>query len=138
MRQMKNLYFKLKPPGLGNEQTVRNLCQLIKEKRPKIVFLMETKMQQRRMGAIKNKTGYSEMFVVDWVERSGGLALLWGDEFNVEIQNYTRRHINAKINTNGIGSEWKFTGFYGHSEVHKRHEILISLRNMVEVDDLGV
>lgn len=68
-------------------------------------------MQQCKMVAIKNKTGYSEMFVVDWVERSGGLALLWSDEFNVEIQNYTRSHINAKINTNGIDSEWKFTGF---------------------------
>jgi endonuclease/exonuclease/phosphatase family metal-dependent hydrolase len=62
------------------------------------------------------------MFVVDCVRRSGGLVLLWKEEVQVTIQNYSRRHINAIIKLDRDGVELKFTGFYGHLEVARRKE----------------
>lgn len=62
------------------------------------------------------------MFVVDSVGRSGALILLWRDGLQVDIQNYSRRHINATITQMSDGIEWKFTGFYEHPEVAKRKE----------------
>jgi hypothetical protein len=38
-------------------------------------------------------------FVVDSVRCSGGLILLWREAMGVEIQNYSRRQINAVITT---------------------------------------
>jgi hypothetical protein len=35
--------------------------------------------------------------VVDSKGRSGGLILLWHSTINVDIQNYSRRHINVVI-----------------------------------------
>ena len=35
--------------------------------------------------------------MVDYVGRSEGLTLFWNDGFEVEIQNYSKRHINAVI-----------------------------------------
>jgi hypothetical protein len=58
--------------------------------------------------------------VVDCIGRSGGLALLWKSDAHVHIQNYSRRHINAVINSGMVGKEWKFIGFYGHPEVIHR------------------
>jgi hypothetical protein len=68
-----------------------------------MVFLMETKLRNHKMESVKNKTGYNGMFVVDCIGRSGRLALLWRDDIDVEIHNYSRRHINAKVNTHRTG-----------------------------------
>jgi hypothetical protein len=83
--------------GLGNLQVVRDLCRLVKDKRPNLVFLMETKLPSHHMETIKVKTGYRSIFVMDNVGRRGGLALMWSEEIRVEIQNYSRRHITAKV-----------------------------------------
>ena len=74
------------------------------------------------MEKVRCKLGFSNMLVVDCVGKSGELALLWMDEIGVEIQNFSCRHINAKICQSPNGSHWKFTSFYGHPEADKRRE----------------
>jgi hypothetical protein len=104
---------------------------MVKEKRPMMVFLMKTKLSNNnRFDSIKNRIGYDGLFVVDSVGRSGGLALFWKNEFNVIIQNYSRRHINAVIKIPDSGLEWKFTGFYKHLETVKRKEAWSLLRHL--------
>jgi exonuclease III len=116
--------------GLGNPGAVRDLCQLMKEKKPKILFLMETKCRKDRMEVLRVKIGFEGMFVVDPVGRSGGLALCWKDKDLVEIQNFSRRHINAVIRPSVGENGWKFTGFYGHPVWTKRHESWSLLRHL--------
>ena len=108
--------------GLGNLRTVRDLCQMVKEKRPNFLFLMETKRSKIKMEVIRSQLGYAGMFVVDPVGKSGGLALLWREVNELEIQNYSRRHINAIVTNLTTGVQWKLTGFYGHPEWNKRKE----------------
>jgi exonuclease III len=83
--------------GLGNPCTVRDLCRLVKTKKPNLVFLMETKSRNKRMETVRVRIGFANLFVVECIGKSGGLALLWNDEINVEIQNFSRHHINAKV-----------------------------------------
>jgi exonuclease III len=83
--------------GLGNPWTVQDLCLMVREKKPDILFLMETKCRKEKMERIRVRLGFNGMFVVDPVGRSGGLVLLWKDAKNLEIQNYTRRHINSLL-----------------------------------------
>jgi exonuclease III len=108
--------------GLGNLRTVRELSRLTKQKKPAMVFLMETKLHKTKMENVRCKVGYPNMFVVDRIGKSGGLALLWNDEISVSIQNFSRRHINGVIENLGGVENWKFTGFYGHPDAAKRHE----------------
>lgn len=61
--------------GLGNLQTIRELCRLAKQKKPIMVFLMETKLQKVKMESIRCKLGFENMFVVDSIGKSGGIAL---------------------------------------------------------------
>ena len=65
------------------------------------------------MEVVRIKLGFVGAFAVDPVGRSGGLVLFWKDEKEVEIQNYSRRHINAVVREEGLPL-WKLTGFYGH------------------------
>jgi len=82
--------------------------------------------------SIRIKLGFDNLFVVDCVGRSGGLALFWKSDTPVQIQNYSRRHINVVINSGSVGKEWKFTGFYGHPDVIHRPASWALLRHLSE------
>jgi exonuclease III len=97
--------------GLGNPRAVRDLRQLVREKKPKMVFIMETKMHHHRLEFLKFKLGMDNLFGVDSVGKSGGLCLLWKKEVDVKIQNYSRRHINAEVISEVGGEGWKLTCF---------------------------
>jgi hypothetical protein len=83
---------------------------------------METKSNKFAMEFVRVRLGFEGLFVVDPVGRSEGLALLWKENNEVEIQNYTHRHINAVIKHADSTQPWRFTGFYGHPNPAKRHE----------------
>jgi hypothetical protein len=83
---------------------------------------METKCRNERLESIRVRLGFKGMFVVEPVGRSGGLVLFWKDDHMLEIQNYTRRHINAVVKEEDSRSAWKLTCFYGHPVTAKRHE----------------
>ena len=50
------------------------------------------------------------------------LALFWKKEMRLEIQNYSRRHINAVVKSPDTKKQGKLIGFYGHLESAKRKE----------------
>jgi hypothetical protein len=108
--------------GLGNPRTVQDFCQMVKEKRPNLVFLMETKLRKQKLEIIRSKLGFENMFVVDCVGKSGGLVLFWEEGWEVEVQNYSHRHINAIVHDQNLNADWKLTCFYGHPDPTKRHE----------------
>ncbi|XP_059428667.1 uncharacterized protein LOC132162445 [Corylus avellana] len=120
--------------GLGNPWTVSKLHHLVKEKKPTIVLLMETKLRADRLEMVRIHLGYDYMVVVDCVGRSGVLALLWLADMGIEIQNYSRWHINAKVCPSSADSPWKFTGFYGHLDPSKRVESWSLLRYIARME----
>ena len=105
--------------GLGNPRTVNELYRLVKAKKTSLVFLMETKLRKEKLERVRVKLGFPNMFEVDSVGKSGGLALFWNKEEKVEIQNFSRRHINASVIYGRSGNPWKFTSFYGHPNPSK-------------------
>jgi len=111
--------------GLGNPWIVQVLNWMVRTKKPNLVFLMETKLNSKKMEAIQTKLDFDAIFVVDSIGKSGGLALMWKLDNVMNIQNYSRWNINVVIQTDSTTKEWKFSGFYGHPEVAKRPEHLL-------------
>lgn len=105
--------------GLGKDRTFREAQKLLQELRPKIVFLSETKMTSRQMGVKGKKLKFDNCFVVDRSGMGGGLALLWDSEVSLEVQSYSKHHIDAVIR-NENGSLWRCTGIYGHPEAEQK------------------
>lgn len=68
----------------------------------------------------KNRIGFANGLIVPSVGRSGGIALLWKREINLEVKSYTRYHIDAVILEADSGYGWRLTGFYWHPETHKK------------------
>jgi hypothetical protein len=71
-------------------RTVHDLHQMVKEKKPCFVFFMETLSTKTHLKRIRIQLGFDGHFVVDHVGRSGGLALLWREERELEVYNFFR------------------------------------------------
>ena len=74
---------------LGNLRTVNALKEVIKKEAPKIVFLMETKSNKEWMVMVWDKCEFKNGFFVDSNGVSGGLALLWKEEIQLDVQTYS-------------------------------------------------
>jgi hypothetical protein len=93
---------------------------------------METKSSKNKMETVWVKHGFRGLFVVDPIGRSGGLALIWCEENELTIQNFSKRHINAEVCQQNSNSKWISTGFYRHPEALKRHESWTLLKHLRE------
>ncbi|XP_030929385.1 uncharacterized protein LOC115955407 [Quercus lobata] len=107
--------------GLGNPRSVRVLRNIVQQWDPDFVFLSETKLRMQSMERKKMSIGFTNGLVIPSHGRSGGLALLWRKEINVDVQSFSDRHIDAIV-TEDRGFKWRITGFYGNPKVHRRKE----------------
>lgn len=113
---------------------LRALREILRERRPDLVFLMETRKRVDQMDGVLRKLDVSfGCFTVNR-ERSGGggLVLLWRNDWNVRILSYSPGHIDARVTTNDNFS-CRFTGFYGnpiHAFRHHSWELLRRLANV--------
>ena len=83
--------------GLRNGPIVRGLLDLQKQEDPDVLFLSEIRMDERGMETFKGMLGMGNMIVKECDGKSGGLALLWKREINLELHNYSRYHIDVEM-----------------------------------------
>lgn len=58
--------------------------------------------------------------MIDCVGNSGGLVILWKNEMDFEVLNFSAHHVHSVIkivNENNQQVSWLMTGVYGHLEV---------------------
>lgn len=82
---------------------------------------METKIQNKQMEWIQYKLSLQNDIAIRPIGKKGGLALLWNQNVDLEIINYSH-HIHAKISNNGCNHPGSLQGFYGNPDTSKRLE----------------
>lgn len=105
--------------GLGRPRAVRALCGLTSSYNPSILGLSETKLSSKTCDMLRVTLGFQNCFAVDSKGRSGGLALLWKSDIEVEICSYNNYHIDALVMSS---SPYRITLFYGNPRMDKRKE----------------
>ncbi|XP_042969115.1 uncharacterized protein LOC122301804 [Carya illinoinensis] len=98
---------------------------------------METKLLTKKFDAVKKKLGCVGCFVVDARGNSGGLTLLWNQEVNLEVLNFTQHHISVLVMHDDGVRKWILTGFYGHPEVSKRSAVWSLLSSLKPAKEQG-
>lgn len=83
--------------GLGLPRTIQELKTFLLELKLDVLFLMETKLPAYGMTKLKFGLGYSHCFAVDRRGLSGGLALLWKEHLDLQVQSFSISHIDAKL-----------------------------------------
>ena len=62
--------------GLGNPHSVKVLSNLVWLKQPKIIFLMETKVDSNKIEHIRESLGFEGSCIIDSYGNKGGLIML--------------------------------------------------------------
>lgn len=86
---------------------------------------METKCSKDRIEAIKRTLRYEKFLVVDSKGRSGGLAMLWKDDIDVQLSTYSQWPISVLIKDKRRGTPMD------------AHWVLWTPSNFKEVTKLG-
>ena len=119
--------------ALENPRSVRALHNMVWCWKPKIFFLMETKSKVMWMEKIKNRIGFANGIIVPSRGRSGGVALFWNREVNLD---YSGNHIDAIVRETDRNLKWRIIGFYGHPKTHRSYEswhLLAFLHNQYQL-----
>ena len=89
---------------------------------------METKLGVKRIVNVKERIGLPNGLIIPSEGKSGGMALLWVRDLDVEIKSFSRYHINAIVIDPKAGFKWRMTGFYENLETSSRKESWSFLR----------
>ena len=93
------------------------------------MFLAKTWMNEDRLIRIQDHLQFKNRFVVHRISKARRLVLLWKEGFVLDVQRFSKYHIDAKINQNTNG-EWRFTRFYREPDTSRRHEAWDRLRRL--------
>ena len=92
------------------------------------MFLAETWADEARLKEVQRNIKFDNLFYVERNHRGGGgLALYWKNSMDVNIDSFSKYHIDSIINK-GNKEAWRFTGFYGEPATHLRIEAWNKLR----------
>lgn len=80
---------------------VRAFYGLIRQYRPSVVFISETKMKNHRIEGVRKMMGYQERFDVPLIGSANGLSLWWNGMIEVNILNSSKNLIHSKLRVKG-------------------------------------
>jgi hypothetical protein len=110
--------------GSGRDSAVGELRWLVKQYRPSLLFLSETKMREQRIKPFMWSLGYNGCLVVNCQGRSGGLALFWSEnDFCVDLQSLCPNFIDVHVKDT-MGVTWRATFVYGEPRIEQQHVFL--------------
>lgn len=99
--------------GLGSLCIIQKFRYVLKVYNPHIAFFMKTKISSRHMEKVRRSCGFFNGIDVGSDGSRGGLCLAWRDGKNVQLQSFSKRHIDVIIDEVEEGCKWRLTGFYG-------------------------
>lgn len=116
--------------GLENQRAMCRLRHLLKLHNSQMVFLMETKLDRRRMEKERRICGFRYGFYVDAIESMGGLCLAWKYDLQVSLQKYSPQFIDVLVLDKDMCDSWHYIGFYRAPYAAQRSETWDVLRNL--------
>ena len=84
-----------------------------------VCFLMETRLDKDSFAKHGRKLPFLNKFIVKKPYFGGGLALIWKSEVQLDVINFTKNHILAKV-VEDDGFTGFLTGFYRRPEASEK------------------
>ena len=78
--------------GLGNHRTMKNLVEIVKSRKPTVIFLCETLGHAGGIEELRCLSNFENSFSFDRLGRGDSLALLWRAT-GISITGYSSNHI---------------------------------------------
>ncbi|KAF7822290.1 reverse transcriptase [Senna tora] len=119
----------------GDVAEGKELKKLCRKFNPSIVFLMETRMNSKKMEKVRKKCSVlSTSFYVDAVGKSGGLALWWSDEVAIRHMSGSKNIINGLVESKLLEDSCYFSFVYGAPMKSEKIGVWNRIRRLKPVD----
>lgn len=92
---------------------MRRLRYTLKTHNPHVVFLIETKIDVYRMKRVRMKCGFVNGIEVGADGSRDGLCSAWKEDMVVDLQTFSKNHIDVLMYEMNGDKKCRFTGFYG-------------------------
>lgn len=124
---MKILFWNCR--GLGQPQTVQELTRLIREHKPSLVFLSETRQNKAIVEGICRRNSFSNCLPVCVEGKGGGLALFVSSNLKVDLISFGPHHIDVSV-LDQFGKKWRNSFVYGEPRPSDRPEFWKLIRRI--------
>ncbi|XP_071906010.1 uncharacterized protein [Coffea arabica] len=123
--------------GTGSPLTIPHLKEVHSLLSLNLMFLSETKNKTKYMEKIKSILNFDHCYVVDDMNRYGGMALLWNEETKVKDIKHSAFTIEVLIEDAEVKQEWWLVGIYAScdNQVRKNQWEVISRRKSLWGDN---
>ena len=121
--------------GLGNARAVRVLRDVVKSRKPDLLFLSETLVCSDKINDLCHKLGFVDCFNIDCIGRSGGLAVMWKNTVACTVDSSSLNHIDIMI-LKDQSPHWRLTCFYGMPERERRTDSWDLIRQLCSISPL--
>ncbi|RYR70856.1 hypothetical protein Ahy_A02g005160 isoform A [Arachis hypogaea] len=108
--------------GVAASLTISELLNLCKQKKPSIIFLIETRAKDIKIKRIRRRLHFDKYFCVEPRDLSGGLCILWKDIVNINVYSWCDNYIKTKI-SDSKGNGWSCNFLYGNPIFRNRKRL---------------
>ncbi|XP_028081728.1 uncharacterized protein LOC114283094 [Camellia sinensis] len=116
--------------GAGNNKFKRNLVEIVKTHKPKILILMETKVAFSTMSEFFNQLGFTASSTIDPVGRVGGIWIAWDtSQVNVRASIVSPQVIHATVHEEDY-EEWVLAAVYASPNPSLRERLWQDLEDV--------
>lgn len=115
--------------GLGTPWAIQFLTETVFQKKPSIVFLCETLCKKDIVEKVRSLIRFDGAFSVDMEGRSGGLAMFWKNQDEIQLLSYSRHHIEVEVSMKDW-SKFRLIGIYGEPDRAKLRETWNLIRSL--------
>jgi hypothetical protein len=103
--------------GLGLPRTVQELVQLIRTYRPKILFICETKLGDKKIKELRWRVGLRKCITQSGRGNGGRIALHYDEQLEIKTLSSGPRYFDVLIKDASNGHQWRGTFVYGEPRV---------------------
>ncbi|KAF9620248.1 hypothetical protein IFM89_010983 [Coptis chinensis] len=118
---------------MGSSEAIHSVSALVKKFDPDVLFLVETKLLYKKLKHVQKKLKYPQVFAVDHVGRSGGLAVLYKDNIYFSAVDGNKNDIFGTFLNYLSNVSWHVSFIYGDPVAHKRIVVWNYLRDLRNV-----
>ena len=83
---------------LGNQRTIHELASILRVQDRAVVFLAETWANEDRLMKLHDDLQFDDLWVVLRETMAGGLALLWQNSVQIDVDSSSLNHIEVIVN----------------------------------------
>ncbi|XP_060962319.1 uncharacterized protein LOC115696532 [Cannabis sativa] len=120
--------------GLGSPRAFRNLSLLVKQHKPCLLFVIETKLGAGSSSSFKSRLSFDNVLEIPRRGLGGGLFLFWTAAVDVQINNYSSNHVDYFVSMNdNINTKWHLSCFYGSPYISNKMDTWTLLHRMYDI-----